>query len=113
MGLHFNLNPLKQGTGTADHLTLLRLFHLVRKSDMVSKARVAPLKQNSKKSQRQGACAEFLCSVFGQQHPPKCSKNARILHGGGFYQCLTPCKFLKKSIQPVKNCGIVEKIGKK
>ena len=80
---------------------------------MVSKARVAALKQNSKKSQMQGACAEFLCSVFGQQHPPKCSKNAWILHGGGFYQCLTPCKLKKKSIQPVKNCGIVEKIGKK
>ena len=80
---------------------------------MVSKARVAALKQNSKKSQMQGACAEFLCSVFGQQHPPKCSKNARILHGGGFYQCLTPCKFKKKSIQPVKDCGIVKKIGKK
>ena len=75
---------------------------------MVSKARVAPLKQNSKKSQMQGACADFLCSVFGQQHPPKCLKNARILHGGGFYQCLTPCKFKRKSIQPVKNCGIVK-----
>ena len=45
-----------------------------------------------------------MYSVFNPQNPQKCMKNARILHGGSITECLTPCKFLEKSIKPVKNC---------
>ena len=51
--------------------------------------------------------------VFGRQNPQKCFKNSRNLHEGSFYECLTPCKFLEKSIQPFKNCGIFKKKAKK
>ena len=51
---------------------------------------------------------EVVYSVFNPQNPQKCMKNARILHGGSITECLTPCKFLEKSIKPVKNCGKVK-----